>query len=257
MPNTAAKQSVGKDANVFMLIAKRQTEMERKERSGERSVMWGIMEKKKRGKRKMEMIKRWFCLWGRCRCVWGKGGSELGWIYALCRSLFSAPEPHTLNNWYLWTFLSLLAASGNLCATFWRMYLIDLPQMALDQEIIWRIKASDLTNQTCTTDPEADLQDQSVRLPLNRDTGWFHTAPLQKQTLWRKWVFMAIVITLSGNRWYFAEAFFYLFVYLFWLILGLGLLTFPVLSLSPHWGPPPCSGLCGMIILYLEIADSV
>lgn len=40
MPNTAAKQSAGKDANVFMLIAKGGNgEMERTQRSGERSVL--------------------------------------------------------------------------------------------------------------------------------------------------------------------------------------------------------------------------
>lgn len=45
--------------------------------------------------------------------------------------------------------------------------------------------------------------------------------------------------------------------YFLGLILGLGLLMFPVLSFSPHRGPPPCFGPCGIMILYLEITDSV
>lgn len=60
MPNTAAKQSAGKDANVFMLIAKGGTEgWKRRERSGERSAPCGRKARNKRGGgRKMEMIKR-------------------------------------------------------------------------------------------------------------------------------------------------------------------------------------------------------
>lgn len=59
MLNTAAKQSAGKDANVFMLIAKGGAEgWKRRERSGERSALCGRRARKKRGKGKMEMIKR-------------------------------------------------------------------------------------------------------------------------------------------------------------------------------------------------------
>lgn len=58
MLNTAAKQSTGKDANVFMLIAKGGTERWRRRKDLGREVCCEEEQRGKREKGKMEMIKR-------------------------------------------------------------------------------------------------------------------------------------------------------------------------------------------------------